>query len=197
MKNLLNPLKLNLFFLITILGLTSCFKSNETETEQANAKDPTQITAESLTVSKNGLSQESIVIKTVHGNITFKFYPQKAPNTVTRIIKLVNDGFYDGLKFHRVVPNFVIQAGDPTATGSGGSGKKLKAEFNDAQHIKGTVAMARTNDLDSADSQFYIALNTLPHLDGKYTVFGQVVEGLDVINKVKQGDVIISMVFNK
>lgn len=197
MKNLLRSSVLNLFFLLAVTSTNSCFKSNEKEIAQANSNDPTQVTAKSLTVTKNGLSQESIIIKTVHGNIIFKFYPQKAPNTVTRIIKLVNEGFYDGLKFHRVVPNFVIQAGDPTATGSGGSGKKLKAEFNDAQHIKGTVAMARTSDPDSADSQFYISLNTLPHLDGKYTVFGQVVEGLEVLNKVKQGDVIISMVFNK
>ncbi|MBC96107.1 MAG: peptidyl-prolyl cis-trans isomerase [Halobacteriovoraceae bacterium] len=197
MKKLLKPFFLNLFFLFLTFQLTSCFKAEEKGKEQAKASDPTLITAESLTVNKNGLSHESIVIKTVHGNIEFKLYPKKAPNTVTRIIKLTNDGFYDGIKFHRVVPNFVIQAGDPSGTGSGGSGKKLKAEFNDAQHIKGTVAMARTNDPDSADSQFYIALNTLPHLDGKYTVFGQVVDGLDIINKVKQGDVIISMVFNK
>ncbi len=198
MKYLLKTAYLNLFFLILLGTLNSCFQSSEdNKNTEANASNPDEITAQSLTLNKNGLSVESIVIKTVHGNITFKLYPEKAPNTVTRIIKLVNDGFYDGIKFHRVVPNFVIQAGDPTGTGSSGSGKKLKAEFNDAQHIKGTVAMARTNDPDSADSQFYIALNTLPHLDGKYTVFGQVVDGLDVITKVQQGDVIISMVFNK
>jgi cyclophilin family peptidyl-prolyl cis-trans isomerase len=197
MNKLLRSSLLNLILLLSISGLNSCFQSDNTEKPVANAVDPSQVSASTLTVNKNGLSQESIIIKTVHGNITFKLYPKKAPNTVTRIIKLVNDGFYDGIKFHRVVPDFVIQAGDPTGTGSGGSGKKLKAEFNDAQHIKGTVAMARTNDPDSADSQFYIALNTLPHLDNKYTVFGQVVEGLDVISKVKQGDVIISMVFNK
>ncbi len=197
MNKLPKALKRNFILLIALSNLSGCFTSDDQKKEAANATDPTQITAESLSVSKNGLSDESIIIKTVHGNITFKLYPKKAPNTVTRIIKLVNDGFYDGIKFHRVVPNFVIQAGDPTGSGSGGSGKKLKAEFNDAQHIKGTVSMARTSDPDSADSQFYISLNTLPHLDGKYTVFGQVIEGLDVINKVKQGDVIISMVFNK
>jgi len=197
MNKLPKALKRNFILLIALSNLSGCFSSDDQKKEAANATDPTQITAESLSVSKNGLSDESIIIKTVHGNITFKLYPKKAPNTVTRIIKLVNDGFYDGIKFHRVVPNFVIQAGDPTGSGSGGSGKKLKAEFNDAQHIKGTVSMARTSDPDSADSQFYISLNTLPHLDGKYTVFGQVIEGLDVINKVKQGDVIISMVFSK
>ena len=116
---------------------------------------------------------------------------------MTRIIELVNKAFYDGIKFHRVVPNFVIQAGDPSGTGTGGSGKNLKAEFNDLQHIKGTVAMARTSDPDSADSQFYIALTTLSHLDRKYTVFGQVVEGLDVIDKIEQNDVIISMAFKR
>ena len=197
MNKLPKALKRNFILLIALSNLSGCFSSDDQKKEAANATDPTQITAESLSVSKNGLSDESIIIKTVHGNITFKLYPKKAPNTVTRIIKLVNDGFYDGIKFHRVVPNFVIQAGDPTGSGSGGSGKKLKAEFNDAQHIKGTVSMARTSDPDSADSQFYISLNTLPHLDGKYTVFGQVIEGLDVINNVKQGDVIISMVFSK
>ena len=167
MNKLPKALKRNFILLIALSNLCGCFTSDDQKKEAANATDPTQITAESLSVSKNGLSDESIIIKTVHGNITFKLYPKKAPNTVTRIIKLVNDGFYDGIKFHRVVPNFVIQAGDPTGSGSGGSGKKLKAEFNDAQHIKGTVSMARTSDPDSADSQFYISLNTLPHLDGE------------------------------
>lgn len=187
-------------FLLALLTagllLTSCFKE-EKAPEKPTAKSSESIKAEDLKLDKNELSHESIVIKTVRGNIEFKLYPKKAPNTVTRIIELVNQGFYDGIKFHRVVPNFVIQAGDPTGTGTSGSGKKLKAEFNDIQHIKGTVAMARTQDPDSADSQFYIALTTLPHLDKKYTVFGQVVEGLDVINKIEQNDVIVSMVFKR
>lgn len=180
----------------SLLLLTSCFKE-EKAPEKAAPKSTDSVKAEDLKLDKNGLSHESIVIKTVRGNIEFKLYPKKAPNTVTRIIELVNQGFYDGIKFHRVVPNFVIQAGDPTGTGTSGSGKKLKAEFNDIQHIKGTVAMARTQDPDSADSQFYIALTTLPHLDKKYTVFGQVVEGLDTINKIEQNDVIVSMIFKR
>lgn len=184
-------------FLCLALGLfTSCFKE-EKSAEKPVAKNNETIKASDLKMDKNGLSHESITIKTVRGNIEFKLYPKKAPNTVTRIIELVNQGFYDGIKFHRVVPNFVIQAGDPTGSGTSGSGKKLKAEFNDVQHIKGTVAMARTQDPDSADSQFYIALTTLPHLDKKYTVFGQVVDGLDVINKIEQNDVIVSMVFKR
>lgn len=192
--NLLKLPKLTLLFVL-LFGISSCFK--EKETSQETAKTESKIKASDLRVDKTGLSQESVVIKTVKGNIEFKLYPKKAPNTVTRIIELVNQGFYDGIKFHRVVPNFVIQAGDPTGTGTGGSGKRLKAEFNDIQHIKGTVSMARTQDPDSADSQFYVALTTLPHLDKKYTVFGQVVNGLDVIDKIAQNDVIISMVFNR
>lgn len=181
---------------MTMLLFTGCFKE-EKKAEKTPVNPENAIKASDLKLDKNGLSQESIIIKTVRGNIEFKLYPKKAPNTVTRIIELVNQGFYDGIKFHRVVPNFVIQAGDPTGTGTSGSGKNLKAEFNDIQHIKGTVAMARTRDPDSADSQFYIALTTLPHLDAKYTVFGQVVEGLDVISKIQQNDVIISMVFKR
>lgn len=180
---------------VSALLFNGCFKKEATQNE--GEENTNIIQAKSLTVDKNGLSSSSIVIKTARGNIEFKLYPKKAPNTVTRIIELVNSGFYDGIKFHRVVPNFVIQAGDPTGTGTSGSGKNLKAEFNDIQHIKGTVAMARTQDPDSADSQFYIALTTLPHLDGKYTIFGQVVDGMDVISKIQQEDVIISMVYKR
>ncbi len=193
MKNLVTLSTL----LFLMLGLNSCFKEEKEKTAKPSSGDSNVILAKDLARDKNGLSHDSIVIKTVRGNIEFKLYPEKAPNTVTRIIELVNDGFYDGIKFHRVHPNFVIQAGDPTGTGTGGSGKKLKAEFNDIQHIKGTVAMARTQDPDSADSQFYIALTTLPNLDEKYTVFGQVIDGLDVINQIQKDDVIISMIFKR
>lgn len=172
--------------LVLFSGMACTKKDSSTDSEQA--------VAGALKSDANGLSLAKATIKTVHGNIVFKFYPEKAPNTVNRIVELIKSGFYDGLTFHRVVPNFVIQGGDPTGTGTGGSGKKLKAEFNDVQHIRGTVAMARASDPDSADSQFYIALTTLPHLDGNYTVFGQVVEGLDLIDKVQVGDKMLSVV---
>jgi len=195
-KNTLGDIMKHLFGLGFLLLLTGCFSHNTSDNEQE--KSPKQfIKAESLTVNTTGLSKEKITIKTVHGNISFALYPKEAPNTVTRIIELVNQGFYDGISFHRVVENFVIQAGDPTATGSGGSGKKLKAEFNKVQHIKGTVAMARSTDPDSADSQFYISLSTLPHLNEKYTVFGQVIEGFEILEKIQKDDKIISMVFQK
>jgi len=171
---------------LTLMGGMACTK------KEANT-DSEQTLSSGLKSDSNGLSVAKATIKTVHGNIVFKFYPNKAPNTVNRIVELIKTGFYDGLIFHRVVPNFVAQGGDPTGTGTGGSGKKLKAEFNDIQHIRGTVAMARASEPDSADSQFYIALTTLPHLDGNYTVFGQVVEGLDLLDKIQKGDKILSI----
>jgi len=145
-----------------------------------------------LTMDEGGLSKATVTLNTSQGVIRFKFYP--APNTVKRIIELISQGFYNGLSWHRVSPGFVIQGGDPQGTGNGGSGQKLKAEFNDRRHIEGTVAMARGGDKDSADSQFYISLGTFPHLDHSYTVFGQVIEGIDVARKIRVGDKILWMV---
>jgi cyclophilin family peptidyl-prolyl cis-trans isomerase len=141
-----------------------------------------------LSVDDSGLSKAVVSLETEKGTIKFRFYSKDAPNTVARIIQLIQSGFYNGLNFHRVVPDFVIQGGDPNGNGTGGSGQKLKAEFNSRKHVAGTVAMARANDPDSADSQFYIALGTIPHLDGSYTVFGQVSEGMDVVKKIAIGD---------
>lgn len=143
-------------------------------------------------VKKEGekVAEEKIaVIKTNKGVIKFKFFPEDAPKTVENFIKLAEEGFYKGLKFHRVVPNFVIQGGDPLGNGRGDAGYKIKAEFNKRQHLDGTVAMARAQDPDSASCQFYICLGAQPFLDGKYTVFGQVIEGLDVVHQIAIGDV--------
>jgi peptidylprolyl isomerase len=128
------------------------------------------------------------VIETSYGPVTIQTFPQDAPRTVARITELIRQGFYDGLTFHRVEPGFVVQGGDPEGTGRGGSGQKIPAEFNARKHVPGTVAMARTSDPNSADSQFYIALARLPHLDGQYTVFGQVIEGMDAVRKIRRGD---------
>lgn len=132
-----------------------------------------------------------IVIETVHGEITIQTYPEDAPKTVARITELAAAGFYDDVTFHRVVPGFVVQGGDPTGTGRGGSGQNLPAEFNARKHVEGTVAMARATDPNSADSQFYITLSPQPHLDGKYTVFGQVIDGMDAVRKIRQGDAMV------
>lgn len=142
-----------------------------------------------LSTDTEGLSK-AIATMTLEtgGVLKFKFFTNEAPNTVKRITQLISEGYYDGIKFHRVVPGFVVQAGDPTGTGSGGSGMKLKAEFNKHKHVPGILSMARTSDPNSADSQFFIMTGTHPHLDGQYTVFGMQIEGYEFVEKIKQGD---------
>lgn len=147
----------------------------------------------SKTTTDSRASKDSVRIKTAKGDIVFKLLPEAAPNTVARFKELVSQGFYNGTVFHRVIPGFVIQGGDPKGTGTGGSGTKLKAEFSELKHKKGTVAMARAQDINSADSQFYIALGKQPHLDGKYTIFGDVTEGIEVLDKIKKGDKMLSV----
>lgn len=137
------------------------------------------------------------VIKMEKGNIMFEMYPDVAPKTVERISHLIKSGFYNGLKFHRFEPGFVIQGGDPKGDGTGGSGVNIPAEFNKKPHIAGTVAMARSSDPNSADSQFYICLAPASFLDGNYTVFGQVTEGMDIVQKVRAGDVMKKVTLKK
>ncbi len=129
------------------------------------------------------------VIEMDAGKIVIEFYEQDAPETVANFVKLAEKGFYDGLSFHRVVPSFVVQGGDPKGDGSGGPGYTIKDEFNSRKHLTGTVAMARTPAPNSAGSQFYICLGPQPALDGKYTVFGQVIDGMDIVMKIKRGDI--------
>lgn len=127
-------------------------------------------------------------ISTDKGDIVFKFYPDVAPQHSAAFINLTRNGFYDGLTFHRVEPGFVIQGGDPSGNGTGGPGYQIDAEFNDQPHIKGTVAMARSSNPNSAGSQFYICLGDAPFLNKQYTVFGHVVEGGDVVDAIRVGD---------
>jgi cyclophilin family peptidyl-prolyl cis-trans isomerase len=131
------------------------------------------------------------VIETEKGPIKFVLYTEEAPITTSNFIELANRNFYEGLKFHRVEPGFVIQGGCPYGTGTGGSDKKIKLEVSPTlKHGEaGAVAMARSNDPNSASSQFYITLGPAPFLDGNYAVFGRVVEGLDVIQQIRKGDV--------
>ncbi len=131
------------------------------------------------------------------GKIVFEMYPDVAPKTVERISHLIESGFYNGLTFHRFEPGFVIQGGDPKGNGTGGSGVNIPAEFNKNPHVAGTVAMARSGDPNSADSQFYICLAPAPFLDGSYTVFGQVTEGMDVVQKVRAGDIMKKVTLKK
>ena len=128
-------------------------------------------------------------IKLENGNdIRVEFYPEDAPKTVENFVTLAKKGFYDGLVFHRVVPDFVVQGGDPKGNGTGGPGYTIKAEFNKQKHVRGSVAMARSQHPDSAGSQFYITYGATPHLDGNYTVFGRVVSGMEHVDRIKQGD---------
>ena len=129
-----------------------------------------------------------MVIKFDVGKVVIELRPDKAPNHVARIRELANSGFYNGLTVVRVQAGKVVQAGDPNFDGNGGSGQKIKAEFNDLPHLRGTVGMARDEDPDSADSQFYICLADWPKLNGRYTVFGQVVSGMELLDKMAPGD---------
>ena len=130
-----------------------------------------------------------VLIETDLGSIKIELLPDVAPNTVANFKVLASNGYYDGIIFHRVIPGFMAQTGDPTGTGTSGPGYKINAEFNATKHVRGTVAMARTADPDSAGSQFYICFGPQPHLDRQYTVFGQVVEGMEVVDQVKNGTV--------
>ena len=121
------------------------------------------------------------------GRVTIEMYPEKAPNHVARIKELVKEGFYDGIVFHRVIDGFMAQTGNPTGTGMGGSGQNLDAEFNELPHKRGTVSMARAQHPDSADSQFFICFKDCNWLDGQYTVWGQVIDGMEHVDNIKKG----------
>lgn len=133
----------------------------------------------------------TVHIETNHGNISFKLLPELAPETVRNFEKLAKDGFYDGTLFHRIIPGFMIQGGDPNTKGgdkstwgTGGPGYTIKAEFSSRSHLRGIVSMARAMDPDSAGSQFFIVTSDSTFLDKQYTVFGEVIEGMDVADKI-------------
>ncbi len=122
------------------------------------------------------------------GRVVIAMRPDLAPNHCAQIKALTRRGFYDGVVFHRVIDGFMAQTGDPTGTGGGGSGNKLRAEFSNEKHVRGVMSMARTSDPNSADSQFFIMLGSAPSLDGQYTIWGQVESGMEFIDKIKKGD---------
>jgi peptidylprolyl isomerase len=132
--------------------------------------------------------EDRLVLETSKGRVVVAMRPDLAPTHVARIKELVRKGFYDGVVFHRVIPGFMAQTGDPTGTGTGGSGQKLKAEFSREKHVRGTVSMARAQNPDSGDSQFFICFDEAPWLNGQYTVWGNVVEGMENVDKIKTGE---------
>jgi peptidylprolyl isomerase len=132
--------------------------------------------------------ENTLYLDLSYGRVVIQLLPDVAPKTTARIKELARQGFYDGTPFHRVIPNFMAQGGDPTGTGTGGSGRRLEAEFSAVKHGRGTVSMARSSDVNSADSQFFICFAPAPHLDGQYTAFGQVIEGMEFVDRIKKGD---------
>ncbi len=139
-------------------------------------------------------AENALLLKLKNGDVVIEMFSDDAPNHVARIKELVRAGFYNGLKFHRVIDGFMAQTGCPFGTGTGGSGKKLKAEFNRRPHLRGTVSMARAMDPDSADSQFFICFAEVPWLNGQYTVWGEVVSGMEYVDMIKRGTGVNGMV---
>jgi peptidylprolyl isomerase len=132
--------------------------------------------------------EDTLIIETTKGPVTVEMRPDLAPNHVARIKELARQGFYDGVVFHRVIDGFMAQTGDPTGTGRGGSGQKLRAEFNAEPHTRGAVSMARAQSPDSGDSQFFICFGDTTFLDRQYTVWGRVVDGMENVDKLARGE---------
>lgn len=156
--------------LLSILALIGVVMTNDTD--RAAAADP----------------ENTLHMELASGRVTIELRPDLAPGHVARIKELTREGFYDGVVFHRVIEGFMAQTGDPTGTGRGGSGEKLKAEFSDANYGRGTVGMARAQSPDSGDSQFFICFNDCSFLNGQYTVWGQVVDGMELVDGIKRGE---------
>ncbi len=157
-----------------------------------HARFTTLLAAVAMSASINGAAngadpENTLFMDLEYGRVVIELRPDLAPGHVARIKELVRQKFYDGTPFHRVIPGFMAQGGDPQGTGMGGSGKKLKAEFSKEPHVRGTASMARANDPNSGDSQFFICFAPAPFLDGKYTVWGKVVQGMEFVDKIKKG----------
>lgn len=181
-----------------ICVLVSCEQAvKQSEPQKGKDMPVAKSFTEPKTVSVDVGKKYTALIKTSKGDIVVELYPKDAPLSVTNFKQLADGSFYNGLTFHRVVPGFVIQGGDPLGTGTGGPGYTIPAEIK-LKHNKGALAWARTGDAVNPDrrssgSQFYIALEPLQQLDGQYTVFGQTVSGLDVVEKIQKGDKIESV----
>ena len=156
--------------------MASGTKQNTQELKMADIKD----------------AENTLLMETSQGPVVIEMKPDLAPGHVARIKELVRDGFYDGIVFHRVIDGFMAQTGCPQGTGTGGSGKKLQAEFSKEKHVRGTCSMARAMDPNSGDSQFFICFTDAPWLDGQYTVWGEVIEGMDNIDKIKRGEPVVN-----
>lgn len=174
-----------MLFTIMIMGmLIGCGKTGDKSVESNSTNSS----------SNTNVSDDKLPIATIeiegYGEVKAELYPETAPNTVNNFIALANSGFYDNLKFHRIIKDFMIQGGDPEGNGTGGPGYKIEGEFtsngfaNNLKHTKGVISMARAQDPNSAGSQFFIMTGDAPHLDGEYAAFGKVISGMDIIENV-------------
>lgn len=170
-----------------LVGLGGCAANAPVTSTSSSAKPAKKVAASKST------GVQVVRIRTEQGVIRLALFKQYAPKTVANFVSLIQKGYYRNLLFHRVVPGVLIQGGDPKGDGTGGPGYTIKAEFNKRSHTVGAVAMARTQDPNSAGSQFYICIKPLQQLDGQYTVFGQVYEGMDVVGMVQKGDHMIEV----
>ncbi len=141
-----------------------------------------------ITMAQAADLENTLYLDLKDGRVVIEMRPDLAPKHVKRIKELVREGFYDGIVFHRVIDGFMAQTGDPTGTGTGGSGKNIKAEFSKEPHMRGAVSMARAANINSADSQFFIVLAASTYLDGQYTYWGKVTEGMEFVDNIKKGD---------
>jgi peptidyl-prolyl cis-trans isomerase B (cyclophilin B) len=180
-------------FILSVLALfflLGCGKKEEVKTEKAE-EQPAQV-AETKAPETKPISQEPIVrdkdpivvMETNYGPIELELFWKETPKTAENFLKLTNSGFYDGLTFHRIIPSFVIQGGDPSGDGTGGPGYSIPFEKANTKHLRGYLGMARSQDPNSAGSQFYICLKELPNLDNNYVVFGKVIKGMDTVDKI-------------
>lgn len=171
--------------------LISCGSQIKDESSGQEEVDDSN-TEESSSDEQRSKDENPVVTITMenHEQIRIELYPDIAPNTVNNFISLIEEGFYDGLIFHRVIPDFMIQGGDPDGNGTGGPGYSIKGEFdsngfdNDLKHTRGVISMARSQSPDSAGSQFFIMVNDSPNLDGDYAGFGEVTDGMDTVDKI-------------
>lgn len=172
--------KISLITLILITTISSGFIM----AKKAKASEK----AEAKKSAKFKDAENTLILETTKGEVVIEMRPDLAPEHVKRIKELARQGFYNGVVFHRVIEGFMAQTGDPTGTGMGGSGKKLKAEFNKEPHVRGTVSMARAGHPDSGDSQFFICFDDASFLNGQYTVWGKVISGMENVDKIKRGE---------
>ena len=156
-------------------------------TGPATAQAPAPSGLGALSTGKQDL-ENTLYLDLDYGRVVIKLRPDLAPKHVARVKELTRQGFYDGLVWHRVIDGFMAQTGDPDGDGSGGSGQNIPAEFNAGKHVRGAVSMARASNINSADSQFFIVLADSPHLDGQYTYWGEVIAGMEFVDKIRKGN---------